>query len=78
MAQVKYTTKQLMNLVDNGVAVNASGAFNPEDRKEVLGEDKNWKAIGYSENKYGCCGVLYMSLPSKKLFVVTGQALYNW
>ena len=76
--QVKYTLKQLMNLVENGVAKNASGCYEPETRKDIIGDDKNWKAIGYSENRNGCTGVLYKSIPSNILFVVTGQAIYNW
>lgn len=78
MAQVKYTMKQLMNLVEEGVAKNASGAYEPEDRKSIIGDDNNWKAIGYADSKYGTTGVLFKSIPSNILFVVTGQAIYNW
>ena len=78
MAQVKYSLKQLMHLVEEGVAKNGSSAYRPEDRKSIIGDDHNWKAIGYSKSKLGTTGVLYKSVPSNILFVVTGQAMYNW
>lgn len=78
MAQVKYSLKQLMHLVEEGVAKNGSSAYRPEDRKSIIGDDHNWKAIGYSKSKLAITGILYKSVPSNILFVVTGQAMYNW
>ena len=82
MAQVKYSLKQLMHLVEEGVAKNGSSAYQPEDRKSIIGDDPDWKVIGYSESKFGSkfstTGILYKSVPSNILFVVTGQAMYNW
>ena len=78
MAQAKYSLKQLMHLVEEGVAKNGSSAYQPEDRKSIIGDDPDWKVIGYSESKLGTTGVLYKSVPSNILFVVTGQAMYNW
>ena len=78
MAQVKYSLKQLMHLVKEGVAKNGSSAYRPEDRKSIIGDDPDWKVIGYSGSKLSTTGVLYKSVPSNILFVVTGQAIYNW
>ena len=78
MAQVKYSLKQLMHLVEEGVAKNGSLAYQPEDRKSIIGDDQNWKVIGYSKSKLAITGILYKSVPSNILFVVTGQAMYNW
>lgn len=78
MAQVKYSLKQLMHLVEEGVAKNGSSAYQPEDRKSIIGDDTDWKVIGYSKSKLVITGILYKSVPSNILFVVTGQAMYNW
>ena len=78
MTQVKYSLKQLMHLVEEGVAKNGSSAYQPEDRKSIIGDDHNWKVIGYSKSKLAITGILYKSVPSNILFVVTGQAMYNW
>lgn len=66
---IKYTQKQLREMVKNGIAVDVSNATS---RSEAVPED--YKKIGYSLGVYGKNGLLLQGCESGKLYAVTARS----
>ena len=63
----KYTKKQLVNFVRNGVAIDVTNAKNQSDIPE------HYTQIGYASGIYGCSGMLLKGCDTGKLYAVTSR-----
>lgn len=64
---MKYTQKQLKELVKSGVAVDVTNV----DGRGAIPED--YRQIGYSSGVYGCNGMLLQGCESGALYAVTAR-----
>ena len=64
---MKYTQKQLKELVKNGVAVDVTNA---SERGAI---PENYRQIGYAQGVYGCNGMLLQGCESGTLYAVTAS-----
>ena len=63
----KYTKKQLVNLVNTGVAIDVTYAKKQSDIPE------QYTKIGYASGVYGCNGMLFKGCDTGKLYAVTSR-----
>lgn len=74
---VKFTQKQLREMVNNGIAENISNGTN--DTRNKIEAVEGWlNQVGYASGAYGCNGMLFKGHKSGKLYAITSrtQAIY--
>lgn len=69
---MKYTQKQLKELVRTGAAVDVS-YYDNEDRNKLLEKEGYYNQIGYSSGVYGCNGMLLQGHKTGTLYAVTSR-----
>ena len=67
---VKFTQRQLKDLVRYGYAWDISDADN-SDYWSIVNHEGNIKHIGYSCGTYGCNGLLLQGCKTGKLYAIT-------
>lgn len=74
---IKFTQKQLREMVVNGMAENISNGTN-ETRNEIESVEGWLTQIGYASGVYGCNGMLFKGKNTGKLYAITSrtQAIY--
>ena len=70
---IRYTQKQIKNLISTGAAVDITRA-DANDRKNILTNEYELTAIGYSIGKYGRNGLLLISEYSGTLYAIGSRS----
>lgn len=70
---MKYTQKQLKELVKNGLAEDVTYADNNK-RREIEEAEGYYTQVGYSSGVYGCNGMLLKGNRTGKLYAVTSRS----
>lgn len=69
---IKYTQKQLKDMVKEGIAVDVTRYGIKE--ADALREKEGWlKQVGYSSGVYGCNGQLWQGNNTKTLYAITSR-----
>lgn len=71
---MRYTQKELKQLVRNGYAIDVTECNNLEEAQQTYGESYFLK-IGYSASVYGLSGLLMRGATSGKLYAVTARTM---
>ena len=74
---IKFTQKQLREMVTNGIAEDISRGTN-ETRNEIESAEGWLSQVGYASGVYGCNGMLFKGRNTGKLYAITSrtQAIY--
>ena len=73
----KYTQKALKNLVNNGLAIDASLA-DVEQCMEIHKKECGLVKVGYSAGSIGCNGLLFEGRETGRLYAVIGRTPALW
>lgn len=74
---IKFTQKQLWEMVANGTAEDISRGTN-ETRNKIEAVEGWLTQVGYASGVYGCNGMLFKGKNTGKLYAITSrtQAIY--